>query len=266
LIGASDDFFDRVADFQSFHTSSGPVKVPLFLRRTVFTGAFFSAPIGNVTKILPTNRLKPVIIGRGRTIYGIVAYEYLDTTIGPYNEVGMVVTCMRDPVFNVPVLPALFSKAFGVAFYFHHLPVTTKIALDSGVEIWGYPKFLATVRFEESSERRCCVLEADGEHILTLVVKKGKTTKQDVSEFKTLGLKDGTILETRARTRRQLWNSRDAESASLDLGGHPIADELRSLSVDPKPIKALYSPTMQTIVGAPSQKLKLEEPVRIPAH
>ena len=236
------------------------------MRRTVFTGAFFSAPINNVTKILPTNRLKPVIIGRGRTIYGIVAYEYLDTAIGPYSEVGMVVTCMCDPVFNVPLLPAIFSQAFPVAFYFHHLPVTTKIALDSRMEIWGYPKFLATIRFEESSDGRRCVLEAGGEHILTLEVKKGGQTKQDISEFKTLGLKDGTLLETRARTKRQLWSTRKTGTASLELGEHPIADELRSLSVNPKPLKALYSPAMQTIVNAPREKLKLEEPVRISAR
>ena len=242
---------ESVKDSQDFETSSGPVKVPLLLRETVGTGAFFSVPTSTIRKFLPTNKLKPVVIGRGRTIFAIGAYEYLDTSIGPYNEVAMGVPCIYDPRVNIPFLPAIFDQAFSVGFFLLHLPVTTKIALDSGIEIWGFPKFLATVKFEESPETRTCILEADGRRILSLHVRKAERSKQEARDIKSFGVKGTTLLETTMHTRRLIWNTRATDSAIVEEGDHPIAEELRELKNDWKLLRAFYAPTMKSIVEAP---------------
>jgi len=105
--------------------------------------------------------LKPVSLGRGKTVYDIACFEYLDTSIGPYNEVGLGVLCLYDPVINIPILPVLFPKRFTAVLYIHHLPVTTKTANDAGNEIWGYPKFQADIEFEDSQTTRNCILRVN---------------------------------------------------------------------------------------------------------
>ena len=84
--------------------------------------------------------------------------EYPDSTIGPYNEIGIGVPCRLDPVLNIPLLPALFDRFFAVGFYVHYLPVTTQIAYDAGVDVWGLPKFVATIEFEDTPTHRRCLL------------------------------------------------------------------------------------------------------------
>ena len=163
-------FFHRVQRFQRFETSSGPVTVPILYPDVHSMWVYFSAPIHKARALLPTDRLKPISMGNGNALYGIVCFEYRDTTIGSYNEVGIGVPCRLDPSINVPIIPALFNRFFSVGFYVHHLPVTTQIAYDAGVEIWGLPKFIAQITFEETDKWRRCMLEADGQEILTLEV------------------------------------------------------------------------------------------------
>lgn len=244
---------EPVTDFQSFETSSGSVKVPMLLKETVCIGAFFTVPSDKICKFLPSSKLKPVVVARGRTIYAVAAYEYLDTSIGPYNEVAMGMACIHSHRLNIPFLPAIFDQAFSVGFYLCHLPVTTKIALDSGVEIWGFPKFLATVRFEESPSTRTCLLEADKRNILSLQVKKAERSKSETKDFTSFSVKGKTLLETAVHTLRLIWNSRRAESTSLELGDHPIGEELLELKKDWKLLRTFHAPVMRSVVESPQE-------------
>ena len=131
-----------------------------------------------IQRLLPTDKLKPVSIDRGKALYGIICFEYTNTAVGPYNVVFGVL-CLYDPLINVPILPALFERRFPVGFYVDHLPVTTKVAYDAGVDIWGCLRFLVEIEFEESRTTRRCSLEADEKEIITLDAKKGGDLKQD---------------------------------------------------------------------------------------
>ena len=247
----SDEFFKQAASFETFQTASGPIKVPTLYDDVIAMAALFSVSMKKTRKLLPTEKLKPISLGRGKAIYGLTCFEYRDSTIGKYNEVGFGIPCLYDPVINIPVLPALLDMHFPVVFYISHLPVTTKFAFDFETEVWGYPKFLAEIRFEESEDTRRCILHADNRNILTLEVHKGKKLKPDRWDLNTITVKDNTPLRTTMNTRGELWASRSANSASLSLGDHPLSDELRSLELDTSPLKTMYYPKMQAILNAP---------------
>ncbi len=251
------DFFEQVKTFQSFETASGPVQVPVLYRDVTSMWAFFEAPVDKVRRILPSNKLKPVLVGRAKAIYGFAAFEYKDTTVGAYNEVGTGPAVLYNPPVNLPLLPAIFDRAFQVAFYVHHLPVTTKIAYDIGVEIWGYPKFLADITFEETTDIRRCILRGDGKHILTFEVKKGGPAKPNRWNFDTFTVKGDEIFRIVTNSKGLAWTSRKGDSARLTLGDHPVAEELRSLEIGERPLKTIYYPYMQTILNAASKKYPL---------
>lgn len=251
-------FFQDITHFQTFDTESGPIEVPILYHDASAMWVYFSAPIHKVQSILPTNRLKPISLGNGNALYGVVCFEYRDTAIGSYNEVGIGAPCRLDPLINIPLLPALFDRFFSVGFYVQYLPVTTQIAYDAGVDIWGLPKFTAQITFEESRRGRRCILHADSTEILTLeVTHPDRALKQDTYDFHTFSVKDQSLLKTPVQTVGQFWATRNAESAQLHLGTHPVAEQIRELQLDTKPLKTILYPTTQIILHAASNRYTL---------
>jgi hypothetical protein len=258
VIQTSDQFFQQVTNFQSIDTASGPITVPILYLDASAMWVYFSAPIHKVQSILPSNRLKPISLGNGKALYGVVCFEYRETAIGSYNEVGIGAPCRLDPLINIPLLPAFFDRFFGVGFYVQYLPVTTQIAYDAGVDIWGLPKFLADITFEEARSGRRCLLHADSTEILTLEVSlPDRALKQDTYDFHTFSVKDQSLLKTPVQTVGQFWASRNAKSAQLHLGTHPVAEQIRKLQVDTKPLKTIIYPTTQIILHAASDRYTL---------
>lgn len=254
----NNQFFQHITQFQTFETASGLIEVPIFYHDVSSMWVYFSAPSHMVQSILPSERLKPISLGNGNALYGFVCFEYRDTTIGPYNEVGIGAPCRLDPVINIPLLPALFNRFFGVGFYVHYLPVTTQIAYDAGVDIWGLPKFIAQIAFEETHNSRRCVLQADSKEILTLeVTHPDRALKQDTYDFHTFSVKDKFLLKTPVQSSGQFWASRKSDSAQLHLGNHPVAEQLRELKLDTKPIKTIIYPNTQVILHAASNRYTL---------
>ena len=124
----------------------------------------------------------------------------------------------------------------------------TQIAYDAGVEIWGLPKFIAQIEFEETRNQRRCVLQADAKEILTLeVANRDRDLKSETYDFQTFSMKDKMLLKTPVHSCGQVWASRKADSASLHLGNHPVSEELRALKLNTKPLKTIIYPNMQVI-------------------
>ena len=89
----------------------------------------FTAKTNKIKKLLPHPNFKPVEIYPGTSMIIIVAFEYRDTSIGPYNEVAVSVPIKFPPKFVFPGFAAISmmrKNCFSV--YIHHLPVTTEIA------------------------------------------------------------------------------------------------------------------------------------------
>ena len=244
-------------NFQTLETTEGPTKVPILYKRVTCIGAVFPVPKEKIKRLLPTDKLKSVSIGGGRTVYSISCYEHHDTTIGPYNEVGFGIPCLYNPLIDIPVLPALFDRKFSVGFYVHHLPVTTRIAHDLGVKFWGFPKFMAKIDFEDSKDIRRCILRADDKEIATLAVRKGENLKPYRWDYSNFTVKDNMLLKTVVKSLGKVWTSRKTDSATLTLGDHSVSEELRSLKLDLTPIKTMFYADVQMILNMPSERYPL---------
>ena len=213
-------------------TSSGPVEIPIEYRGTRAFMAAFPARVDKVRKILPTPLLKPVLITPFTAICGIVVFRYENTTIGPYNELAVLFPVLYRPILNVPILPALLEgklKNFG--YYIWHLPVTTRIAYDAGVEIWGYPKFVGEISWEENGGFRS-TLKKDGEEVLTLVVGKSARRaglKEETLSFTTFSVKEGKLLRTVIPAQGKIRYSRWNRSGRVTFGATDLSREIESV-------------------------------------
>jgi Acetoacetate decarboxylase (ADC) len=220
--------------------------------------AHFPAPAAALRKLLPSPRLRPAELVPGTGIVSLAAMEYRRIAdVEPYNEFGIMVPVLYEPTVNVPALPLLAPDRFErFGLYVHHLPVTTQEAYVFGVEIWGYPKFLAEISFEETDRARRCRLSAEGKAIATLEVRKS-TTKARPMDLFSYTVKDGLLLRTRIQAEGQLSTARLRGGACCDLGDHPIAEELRAVGMGRTAVERLYAPQVQSMLHPAAARLPL---------
>jgi hypothetical protein len=169
--------------------------------------------------------LTPVRVGPGAALVtlGAVAYE----TVGdlePYDEFAVVVPVTQRALDGVP-LP---ENHFGG--WVHWLPVTTDAGRRLGTDVWGYPKTLADVDITDDGGHRRCRVAVDGEHVLTLSVRRGFTLGTDVTASSYTEL-DGDLTRVPVGIRGQFGVRPLDGGVSVTLGSHERARELRDLGV-----------------------------------
>ena len=128
-------------------TSAGDVELPILYYDNSCVFALFTAdPDGVAAKLAGTGLIPALRIGQ-RPVVAMGLYEYRQTSIGSYNEVGI----------GILVYPERYKRSRSVAgwaqllrrpdrrdqgTYVIDLPVTTQAACAAGSEIWGYPSEL----------------------------------------------------------------------------------------------------------------------------
>ncbi len=121
------------------------------------------------------------------------AFEYRKIeSVAPYNEFSISVLVSCEKSSEAPSLPGI---------YIIYLPVTTEEALY-GVDIFGYPKSITDINFEDTAEARRCRVQADGKDILTLEVQKQVAEPKSIDTY-TYSVKDNQLLITLMQIKGQ---------------------------------------------------------------
>ncbi|HDH97073.1 MAG TPA: hypothetical protein ENF73_05040 [Proteobacteria bacterium] len=233
-------FFDGVVPGDEVTYGKATFRLPILYFRDDFFALFFSADADRVRAALPSNSLHPLTM-KGRAFIGIGAYNYIDTSIGPYGEVGVVVPVVygRKPA---PILPLLMESRYsGFGMVVLHLPVTTLVARDAGRGVWGYPKFTSDMRFVITPEFMECRLSEGGKHIFTIRVARRGIPIPDRRPLITYTVKDGDLIKTTVQQRAIFRVSFKPRGSFLELGDHEVADSLRDLGISTKPIQSRYA-------------------------
>ena len=235
-------FFDGTRPGRVVSWGTAEFELPLLYFRDDSFGALFSADLGKLRGVMPSDQLHPIpLYRRGRGLLVIVAYDYLETSVGSYGEVAVVIPAVygrRPP----PLLPALLEATWpGFGGVILHLPVTGRLARDGGRGQWGYTKFLAAMRFQNTPELHECRLEEGGEHILTLRVVKRGFALPDRRPIVTYSVKDRALIRTTIPQSALVRTALGAGGSSLVLGDtHPVAMSIRALGTDPRPLMTRY--------------------------
>jgi hypothetical protein len=237
--GASDEAFfaaDAPREFRDLGRGVGEVELPIRYHRSDCFMAVFSADLRAVGAMLPSDRLHPVRLSAGRGAVAVVAYNYLETGVGAYGEIGVAVLATFDR--SAPVLlPALLEGRYpGFGAYVAHLPVTTRVARQAGRLVWGYPKFVADMDFHISPERQRVEMSEGGHDVLSLSVERGGRVTTDNNPTVTYTELSGDLIRTTLPMRTIYQASMGAKAGHLELGTHPVADELRQIEVSPNPV------------------------------
>lgn len=220
---------------------------PTFYYDVMTLNTVFLTPLKRVQARLPSARMHPVRATPWHALTAITTFEYRGSDIGPYNEVAIsfpITIDKKSPVF----FGMLRQLSEGPVAYVLHLPVTTEIARYGGVRFYNFPKFLADIQFKQEGGWTHCRLAEDEREILHLSVRQLPVKAAAHGLMHGITVRDGRILRSEVilNLRRQ-GVSRNPADVRLELGDHPIAQELRSLRLG-RLLHCEYLPANQAIL------------------
>jgi hypothetical protein len=98
--------------------------------------------------VMATQCFEPLPVG-GRAMVQLMALEYRETSVGPYNELGVMVLARRagskPSTVRTLMQPARVQDA---GWFIVNLPVTTGFTCAAGRELWGFPKYVTRIDTE----------------------------------------------------------------------------------------------------------------------
>ena len=235
-----------------FEWEGEKAKLPVFYYDNTSMTAIYTASTGRVKKLLPHPAMKPIELYPGRCLAAFTAFEYRKTDIDPYNEFSISFLIS----FGKPQIPGLsaarqMSRRYFTA-YVWQLPVTTEIARRGGVELYGYPKFLADITFQKEKGWMICDLVEKGKKILSLKGKVLQTSRGRITRYTTYSVLEDIPLAANVYVDPiEFAQSRDRRAASLELGtGHAISETLKGIGLGKAPVVYQFSPANQAILFA----------------
>ena len=182
-------------------------------------------------------------------------YEYRESSIGPYSEVGLVIPVV--PIGVTPpdnwvidfYKPPLDRK---MGFYVLNLPATSEVAVAAGIEIWGYNKIFTDIDFyHEGNTIDVTVHDPDSEsNILNFSCTLGMSMPAQTSNPLNFSVIDNVPLKTIIHVTGT-YNMYVNFDSLLTVGEslNPMAQNLREMGVDgTSPTMLLLSTNYQAIL------------------
>jgi hypothetical protein len=219
------------------------VTLPVVVRDASSAAATYLVDAAAARRLLPGPELDVVELVPGRALFSVAAIEYRDNDLGDYHEVSLAFFVRRrGERAGIPYVGAALDLVRNrLGTWIWKLPVDQSFTRDAGCGIWGFPKTIEEIACTDEGGRRTCRLVMDGRHVLTFgVARGGRRTLPDMPMHVYSWL-DGRLHRTRF-TSGASGVGIALGGATLALGDHPLADELRALGL---PRRALMSVWME---------------------
>jgi hypothetical protein len=220
------------------------VTMPVAVRDAASGAATYLVDAAAARRLLPGPELDVVELLPGRALFSIAAIDYRDNDLGDYHEVSLAFA--RGAPAGIPYLGAALDLARSrLGTWIWKLPVDQSFTCEAGRGIWGFPKSVEEIGFRDADGRRECRLVMDGRHVLTFTVPRGGTRRLPDAPMTTYSVLGGVLHRTTFVSGADGVGFR-LGGATLVLGDHPLAGELRALGL---PRRALLSVWMERSRG-----------------
>jgi hypothetical protein len=192
-------------------------------------------------------------VAPGRTVVGLNCVHYTDTDCGRYDEVALSVFVepMDGPPGRFSRLAALQGIARAeVASYTWLLGVSTSLARDCGIRMWGFPKQLAELHFSADAGRARMAWRDEGSTVLELAVPTSGSRHSGPMAPPVYSMMDGRPQVGRLH-QRYTGVGYHRREVQFVLGDHPIANQLRELKLSRRPLIAVSNAHLEFEMSAP---------------
>lgn len=204
----------------------------------------FSVPTREANAIIAGSGFQVAEMAPGRAMLSIICVHYTDTQCGSYEEIALaffVQPTGHQRRRSIPWLSNWWHLLRGsIASYTWCLPVSTTLARDCGIQMWGFPKTLERIEWKHSNGRARATWTVDGEPALSFSVRASGTRSSGPIAPPVYSLFEGkphvSYLE---QTYKE--SGKKGRDGLLELGSHPVADKLRRLGLPKKPLLTVWN-------------------------
>ncbi|MDJ0720600.1 MAG: acetoacetate decarboxylase family protein [Desulfobacterales bacterium] len=244
-------FFSNTRPGKEIILNENIVELPILYYRDDFFVLYFTGNTKKMIEMLPSENLYPVVMPNGKALIGVGAFNYIETTIGSYGEVAIVIPVVygkKTSAFTglIPVFMESWYPGFGLLVM--HLPVTGLLARDGGRQGWGYTKFMADMHFIINSDYFECQMHDEDCHILTIRVQKKGILMKDTRPITTYSVLNNNLIKTIIPQRCVKRMAIQTRGSCLKLGNHPVAESIRALGISRRPFMTAYYPERSVIL------------------
>jgi hypothetical protein len=196
---------------------------------------------------------KTARIAPGKAIFSLTCVDYRDTQCGVYHEIAMsfFVDPFPSPGCRIPYLSTLMDIVRGqVRSYTWVLPVTTALSCEAGKQMWGFPKTIEQIDFEDHDGQATFTLTMQGTEVLRYTVKSSGDKSPPVMHSPVYSNFEGAPhVGTLTQEFHKVGYS--LRGGTLELGDHALATELRALGVGKHPLLATWLGKLSFNMSAP---------------
>jgi hypothetical protein len=222
------------------------VSLPVEVRSATMVAAQFLVPVPAAQRIVDPTGLEVARLPGGRASLALSAVRYADNDLGPYHEIAVALGVRPHDAASgwrpSPTAPVT---------YIHRLPVNQAYTCAVGRGLWGFPKWVAEISYEQRRGATRSVLVDDGRFVLGLQVGRGAVPlPSGETAMACYSFADGVLRRTPWTTRNRLVRARPG-GATVVLGEGDVADELRSLGLPRRAVMSVATGLMTATFGTP---------------
>jgi hypothetical protein len=208
--------------------SLGELELPVRYTDGSALACIYRVDLAAAREVVASESFEPLPVG-GKAMAQLMALEYRESSVGPYNELGVLVLARRrgsiPSAMRTLMAPASVEDA---GWYVVSLPVTTGFTCASGREIWGFPKYVTRIDTDFDRDRVEVILgeELVIEHRARFGMPMPAPPYVFFSEL------DGRLVRTVVPTKHKLRMG-GARSVRLHITGNgPTSDAVRRLGLE----------------------------------
>jgi len=255
-MGSGSETIESEASTREFEIEGRRLRYPVLFQDGCSAVGLFPVPKAGAEELIRESGFELAELWPGWAAFSLACCHYRESQCGRYEEIAMsfFVKPLHGRPSRVPYLGTWLDIARGTsATHIWKLPVTTRLAHDAGVLMWGFPKTIEAIGFEQVGGRATFQLCMDGREVLRYSVSASGTRHQPPGAAAVYSIYEGAPHVT------HLENEYHDVGVSfgggrLSLGDHPIAEQLRGLGLPRRPLVATWMGRLSFSAGAP-QKL-----------
>jgi hypothetical protein len=218
------------------------VLMPVVVRDASAGTAMFEVDAAAAQKLVPGTAFTVVESSPGRSQVAIATIDYRDNDLGEYHEVGITLF----------VTPADGDGEAGT--FITRLPVDERFTCAAGKGIWGFPKTVEDIVMEYRDDEVATTLRMDGQLVFRLTLPRGGSDEMPQMPMTAYTYIDGAPHATafsQGGSGSQVVVG--GEGVELELGVHPVSDELAALGLGAEPaVLSTWTESMQGTFDAPT--------------
>jgi hypothetical protein len=214
----------------------------------------FVVPLHAAADLIRGSGFEVAPVAPGKAIFTLSCVHYRDSDCGVYREISMAFFVKKHGQTRfIPYLGTLLDIVRDkAATYIWKLPVTTRLANDAGILMWGLPKTIEEIDFEISGGRATFNLRMDGREVLSYSVRAHGKRHQPPGASAVHSMFEGAPHVTYLTHEYWDMGTRFGDGL-LRLGEHPVADQLRGLGLKRRPLISSWIGRLALNVSAPEK-------------